>query len=175
MSTSYTVPVEQGRAQLQRIAAIPDVRHVAVLDAVGLCLLHSGHEPVSTMLLTGWTVIARAAFSACDDLGQRGGSGPCQESLQTHAEGGTLMRALRGGMLLIVQYGKKTPVGSLRILAIDVGETLPVAVEPRAPQPARSSPSPAQPAFQQNDPFANIWSAEAPPSKKHVVLEAECL
>jgi hypothetical protein len=173
MSISYTVPVEQGRAQLQRIADIADVRHVAVLDAVGLCLLHSGHEPVSTMLLTGWTVVARAAFSACDDLGQRGGSGPCQESLQTHAEGGTLMRALRGGMLLIVQYGKKTPVGSLRILAIEVGEALPVAVEPRvSPQPAHSAPVKE---FVSNDPFANPWAAEAPVTKKHVVLEAECL
>jgi len=94
MTQSYTINREKGQSLLQRVAHIPGVRHVAILDAAGLCLAHTGHEPVSTMLLTDWTVIARAAFSACDDLGHRCGEGLCHEFLQTHSEGGTLMHSL---------------------------------------------------------------------------------
>ena len=173
MTQSYTIPTELGREHLQRLSVLTDVKHVAVLDAVGLCLIHSGHEPVSTMLLTGWTVVARAAFAACDDLGQRCGCGPCQESLQTHAEGGTLMRALRGGMLLVVQFGRRTPVGTLRITAIEVGEALPVATEPRHPPMHKAEPLPVL----SHDPFANSWSSTATTMQRShgLVLEAECL
>jgi hypothetical protein len=169
MTWNYTIPTEIGREQLQRISALVDVKHVAILDAVGLCLIHSGHEPVSTMLLTGWTVVARAAFSACDDLGQRCGCGPCQESLQTHAEGGTLMRSMRGGMLLVIQFGRKTPIGTLRIAAMEVCEALPIANEVR-PRPVRlPEPIPT------NDPFANSWPSQATPLKQSrgLVFEAE--
>ena len=94
MTQSYTINREKGQSLLQRVAHIPGVRHVAILDAAGLCLAHTGHEPVSIMLLTDWTVIARAAFSACDDLGHSCGEGLCHEFLHTHSEGGTLMHSL---------------------------------------------------------------------------------
>ncbi len=171
MTQHYTIPTELGREHLQRLSTLADVKHVAVLDAVGLCLIHSGHEPVSTMLLTGWTVVARAAFSASDDLGQRCGCGSCEESLQTHAEGGTLMRAMRGGMLLVIQFGKKTPVGTLRITAMEVCASLPVASESRL-RPTRPE-APIAPVT--NDPFANSWSSPTTMQRNHgLVLEAEC-
>lgn len=129
MKQSFTISPEKGRPALLRVTEVPNVQHVAVLDAMGLCLMHSGPEAVSTMLLTDWTVVARSAFAACDDLGQRCGAGPCQESLQTHQNGGTLLRAMNGGMLLVIQYGPKTPVGTLRMVAMEVAEALPIPVE----------------------------------------------
>ncbi|MDB6140860.1 MAG: hypothetical protein JWO94_3932 [Verrucomicrobiaceae bacterium] len=157
MKQTYTISPETGRQALQRVTDVPNVQHVAVLDAMGLCLLHSGPEPVSTMLLTDWTVVARSAFAACDDLGVRCGAGRCQESLQTHDTGGTLMRIMPGGMLLVVQYGVKTPVGTLRMVAMEVAEALPVAVEIKPPAP-RPRPLHAIQAFSlpgaPNDPFA---------------------
>lgn len=157
MKQTYTISPETGRQALQRVADVPNVQHVAVLDAMGLCLLHSGPEPVSTMLLTDWTVVARSAFAACDDLGMRCGAGHCQESLQTHDNGGTLLRMMSGGMLLVVQYGAKTPVGTLRMVAMDVAGELPVPVEIKAPAP-RAHPGHVIEAFTlpgaPNDPFA---------------------
>lgn len=156
MKQFYTISPETGPQTLQRVTDVPSVQHVAVLDAMGLCLLHSGPEPVSTMLLTDWTVVARSAFAACDDLGQRCGAGHCQESLQTHDNGGTLMRIMTGGMLLVVQYGAKTPVGTLRMVAMEVAGELPVPVEIKAP--AQRTPMHAIQAFTlpgaPNDPFA---------------------
>ena len=157
MKQTYTINPETGRQTLQKVTEVPNVLHVAVLDAMGLCLLHSGPEPVSTMLLTDWTVVARSAFAACDDLGARCGAGRCQESLQTHDNGGTLLRIMPGGMLLVIQYGAKTPVGTLRMVAMEVAETLPVPVEVKPPPP-RLHPSREIQAFTlpgaPNDPFA---------------------
>ena len=166
MKQAYTINAESGREGLQRIVEVPNVLHVAVLDAMGLCLLHSGPEPVSNMLLTDWTVVARSAFAACDDLGVRCGAGHCQESLQTHDNGGTLMRFMNGGMLLVVQYGPKAPVGTLRMVAMEVAENLPVPVEIKAPplrpqqMPIKAFTLPGAP----NDPFAgeSWWSDTAP-------------
>jgi hypothetical protein len=152
MIQSFTVSQEKSKESLRRLADLPGVRHVAVLDAMGLCLTHTGHEPVSTMMLTDWTVIARAAFAACDDLGQRCGAGPCQEALQTYRDGGTLMRALAGGMLMIVQFENRAPVGTVRLVAAEVAMDLPVAVEYR--QPVNRAPQRST-----SDPFAsNNWS-----------------
>jgi len=152
MIQSYTINAEKSHPLLRRIADVPGVRHVAVLDAAGLCLAHTGHEPVSTMLLSDWTVIARAAFAACDELGQRCGAGPCQESLQTNRDGGTLMRAMTGGMLLIVQYESRSPVGTLRLVVAEVSIDLPIPIEAR--------PNPRRP--QASDPFAGgAWSSDA--------------
>jgi predicted regulator of Ras-like GTPase activity (Roadblock/LC7/MglB family) len=154
MIQSYTISTERSQPLLRRIADLPGVRHVAVLDAAGLCLAHTGHEPVSTMLLSPWTVVARAAFAACDELGQRCGAGPCQESLQTNRDGGTLMRALSGGMLLIIQYDAKTPVGNLRLVVAEVALDLPVPIEARPPVQRRQQPA--------QDPFAgNQWASDA--------------
>ena len=169
MKQAYTISSETGRRTLERITDVPNVRHVAVLDAMGLCLMHSGPEPVSTMLLTDWTVVARSAFAACDDLGMRCGAGHCQESLQTHQDGGTLLRIMNGGMLLVVQYGAKTPVGTLRMVAMEVAEALPVPVEIKAPAPR--SPYPAIQAFTlpgaPNDPFAgeSWWTDNVSPQQ----------
>ena len=174
MIQSFTVSQEKSKEMLKRLADLPDVRHVAVLDAVGLCLAHTGHEPVSTMMLTDWTVVARAAFAACDDLGQRCGAGPCQESLQTHRDGGTLMRSLAGGMLMIVQFGARAPVGTVRLVAAEVAIDLPVPVEYRAPT-SRMTPAKAQ---SPTDPFAaSDWSKPAntpAPSRRieSVVIDA---
>jgi len=166
MTQSYTINREKSQPLLQRLVGIPGVRHVAILDAAGLCLSHTGHEPVSTMLLTDWTVVARAAFSACDDLGQRCGSGPCQESLQTHREGGTLMRALTGNMLMIVQFEQRTSVSSLRLAVAEVALELPTPIEYRPPtqRMQRSSPEFSS----SNDPFGtpNWWAEQKAAAQK---------
>jgi predicted regulator of Ras-like GTPase activity (Roadblock/LC7/MglB family) len=153
MIQSYTIDPTKGPAALRRVADVPGVRHVAVLDAAGLCLAHTGHEPVSTMLLTDWTVIARAGFSANEDLGQRCGIGPCTESLQTHRDGGTLMRALTGNMLMVVQYDHRTPVGTLRLVIAEAAMELPMAIEYR-PQTQRMHRTPPV------DPFESNWQSD---------------
>lgn len=165
MTQSYTINREKSQPLLQRVAAIPGVRHVAILDAAGLCLAHTGHEPVSTMLLTDWTVVARAAFSACDDLGQRCGAGPCQESLQTHREGGTLMRSLTGNMLMIVQFEQRTAVGSLRLTVAEVALELPTPIEYRPPTQRMQRNGPDGCA---NDPFGtpNWWAEQKAAAQK---------
>lgn len=177
MIQAYTISPDKSQAMLRRVADLPGVRHVVVLDAAGLCLAHMGHEPVSTMLLTDWTVIGRAAFSACDELGQRCGAGPCQESLQTHRDGGTLMRSLTGGMLLVVQYEAKTQVGSLRLVVAEVALDLPVPVEARpATQRVNRRPVDMPPS---NDPFAGgAWASDQrshsrqPHTQPNVVVDA---
>ena len=167
MIHAYTISPDKSQAMLRRVADVPGVRHVAVLDAMGLCLAHTGHEPVSTMLLTDWTVIGRAAFSACDELGQRCGAGPCQESLQTHRDGGTLMRSLSGGMLMVVQYEAKTQVGTLRLVVAEVALDLPVPVEARPPS-QRVNRRPQDAAPSSNDPFAgNGWSSDHRSHARH--------
>lgn len=173
MTQSYTINREKSQLQLQRVASIPGVRHVAILDAAGLCLAHTGHEPVSTMLLTDWTVVARAAFSACDDLGQRCGAGPCQESLQTHREGGTLMRALTGNMLIIVQFEQRTQVGNLRLAVAEAALELPTPIEYRPPtqRMSRNDASSAP-----NDPFgAPNWWAEQKAAAQRGKPQAEVM
>ena len=61
------------------------------------------------------------------------------------------MRALAGGMLLVVQYEAKTPVGSLRLVVAEVALDLPVPIEAR-PATRRVAP----------DPFAgDQWSSDA--------------
>ncbi len=172
MKQSFTIHPDTGRVALGRITELHGVKHVAVLDAMGLCLLHSGPEPVSTMLMTDWTVVARAAFAACDDLGQRCGSGHCQESLQTHQNGGTLLRSMPGGMLLVIQYGAKTPAGTLRMIAMEVAEALPVPVEVKAPalrQPNKEMHSIVLNGAPMSDPFAgeSWWSDKVTPQSGH--------
>jgi predicted regulator of Ras-like GTPase activity (Roadblock/LC7/MglB family) len=152
----YTVPTAEGQTRLSEIAALPGVRHVAIIDSAGLCLIHSGHEPVSPTLLTDWTVLARAAFLANDDMGQRCGIGPCLEALQTHAEGGTLMRQMRGSMMIIVQHTLNAHVGSLRLQVREAAEQLPVAVEPKT-GPYRKAAAMSM----SDDPFSgNGWWSE---------------
>jgi predicted regulator of Ras-like GTPase activity (Roadblock/LC7/MglB family) len=128
----YTVPNAEGQSRLAEIAALSGVRHVAIIDSVGLCLMHSGHEPVSPTLLTDWTVLARAAFLANDDIGQRCGIGACLETLQLHEHGGTLMRQMRGGMMIIVQYTLQAQVGTLRMQVREAAEQLPITTTTRA-------------------------------------------
>lgn len=165
MTQSYTINREKSQPLLRRVADLPGVRHVAILDAAGLCLAHTGHEPVSTMLLTDWTVIARAAFSACDDLGQRCGAGPCQESLQTHRDGGTLMRSLTGNMLIIVQFEARTAVGSLRLVVAEAALELPTPIEYRPPPQRVQTPGAG---YSANDPFAptNWWAEQKAAAQK---------
>ena len=136
MPLAFTIKPEQAQEAMRQLMHVPDVRHVAVIDAIGLCLAHVGHEPVSNMLLSDWTVVARAAFAACDQLGQRSGAGPCEESLQQHKEGGTLLRQVAGGMLLVVQHGPRCAVEELRRVALEVAQTLPTAVDLKSPPPA---------------------------------------
>lgn len=179
MTQSYTINREKSQPLLQRVAGIPGVRHVAILDAAGLCLIHTGHEPVSTMLLTDWTVVARAAFSACDDLGQRCGSGPCQESVQTHREGGTLMRALTGNMLMIVQFEQRTSVDSLRLAVAEVALELPTPIEYRPP--TQRMQHNGHVSGNSNDPFgtANWWAEQKAAAQKNRaqpdIVEADVL
>jgi hypothetical protein len=64
------------------------------------------------------------------------------------------MRALSGGMLLIIQYDAKTPVGNLRLVVAEVALDLPVPIEARPPVQRRQQPA--------QDPFAgNQWASDA--------------
>lgn len=170
MPQAYTIRPEDARQAMAQLIRLTDVRHAVVIDAIGLCLAHAGHEPVSNVMLNDWTVVARAAFSAGDQLGRRSGVGACQEICQSHAEGGILMRAITGGMLMVVQHGQRTPLAELRELAAAVAESLPTLVEVKPP-PAASSAA--------RDPFAGDgwWSEKAPPkrdtTKPELVQEAE--
>jgi len=168
MTQSFTINREQSLPILRRLADIPGVRHVVVLDAAGLCLAHTGHEPVAAALITDWTVVAHAAFAACDDMGQRCGAGPCQEALQTHRDGGTLMRSLAGGMMLLVQFDSRAPAGTVRLVAAEVAMDLPVPVAHKAP------PRPQRPAHA--DPFVGMDApSRAPVMSRHqsaVIVDA---
>jgi predicted regulator of Ras-like GTPase activity (Roadblock/LC7/MglB family) len=126
---AFTIRPEQAQQAMRRLTGLTDVRHVVVIDAIGLCLAHVGHEPVSNRLLSDWTVVARAAFSACDQMGKRSGVGPCQEVVNSYADGGILMHTVVGGMLLVVHYGHRCPVEELRSIAKSVAQSLPTAVE----------------------------------------------
>ncbi len=167
MIQSFTISREQSIPMLRRVADLTGVRHVAVLDAAGLCLAHTGHEPVSAALLADWTIVARAAFAACDDMGQRCGVGPCQEALQTHRDGGTLMRSLAGGMLLVTQFDSKAPVGTIRLAAAEAAMDLPIPVEHKAAAPR---PQPAR------DPFAGMSPVSVAPAnprqQQTVIIDA---
>lgn len=155
MPQAFTIRPEDANMAMQRLIRVPDVRHAVVIDPIGLCLAHAGHEPVSNKLLNDWTVVARAAFAAGDQLGQRSGVGACMETVQSHAEGGILIRAVPGGMLLVVQHGARTPVEELRSMAAGVAGSLPTVVEVKPPKQATSLA---------NDPFAgDAWWSENKP------------
>jgi predicted regulator of Ras-like GTPase activity (Roadblock/LC7/MglB family) len=170
MPPSYTIRPEDARLAMGRLTCVVDVRHAVVIDAIGLCLAHAGHEPVSNTLLNDWTVVARAAFGAGDQLGKRSGLGRCVEMTQAHEDGGVLMRSLAGGMLMVVQHGLRTPQQQLRELAAAVAAELPRLVEAK---PAASAPSPAR------DPFAGDgwWSEQLPartlPRAETLIQDAE--
>ncbi len=132
MSHTFTIRPEHAKLTMQELLGVHDVRHVAVIDAIGLCLAHVGREPVSNALLNDWTVVAKAAFGACDQLGQRSGMGHCEESVQKHENGGTILRTLAGGMLLVVQHGPRSPLPELLIVCKSVAEALPTAIEVKA-------------------------------------------
>jgi predicted regulator of Ras-like GTPase activity (Roadblock/LC7/MglB family) len=159
----YTVPHADGQSRLAEIAALTGVRHVAIIDSVGLCLMHSGHEPVSPKLLTDWTVLARAAFLANDDIGQRCGIGACIETLQLHEQGGTLMRQMRGGMMLIVQHTLQAQVGTLRVQVREAAEQLPIMTVPKTGPYLREAANVSM----SDDPFSGKgwWSENIPSSQ----------
>ncbi len=166
MPQAYTIKPDDARQAMAQLIRITDVRHAVVIDAIGLCLAHAGHEPVSNALLNDWTVVARAAFSAGDQLGRRSGVGACEEMAHHHEQGGILMRTLPGGMLMVVQHGLRTPLEELKALAATVAQVLPTPVEPK-PQPVS------------RDPFAGDgwWSEKVPhshkPARTDHVQEAE--
>jgi len=168
MPQAYTIRPEDARQAMANLIRLTDVRHAVVIDAIGLCLAHAGHEPVSNALLNDWTVVARAAFSAGDQLGRRSGVGTCQEIGQYHEHGGILMRSLPGGMLMVIQHGLRTPLEELRTLSAAVAQALPTPMEAKPSGPAAA-----------RDPFAGDgwWSEKVPasqrPAKPEMVQEAE--
>ncbi|MBL9116946.1 MAG: hypothetical protein JNJ83_18210 [Verrucomicrobiaceae bacterium] len=135
MPVAFSIRPEQAQQAMEQLLKIADVRHVAIVDAIGLCLAHAGKEPVSKTMLNDWTVVARSTFAANDQLGQRSGAGPCVSALSEHREGGTLMRVVAGGMLLITQYGPRTPVSELQQMVTEVAQILPTTVEIKPPSP----------------------------------------
>jgi hypothetical protein len=145
MPTAYSINAEHAQAAMEGLLRLQDVRHVAVIDAIGLCLAHVGTEPVSKTLLNDWTVVARSAFAAADQLGQRSGAGQCISSTYEHTEGGTLLRRVAGGMLLIIQHGPRTAVATLMQQAAEVAQALPTAVELRPHTPLSRQSPPAVP------------------------------
>ena len=135
MPVAFSIRPKQAQQAMEQLLTITDVRHVAIVDAIGLCLAHAGKEPVSKTMLNDWTVVARSTFAANDQLGQRSGAGPCVSALSEHREGGTLMRVVAGGMLLITQYGPRTPVQELQQMVTEVAQILPTTVEIKPPTP----------------------------------------
>jgi predicted regulator of Ras-like GTPase activity (Roadblock/LC7/MglB family) len=121
---THSSPQTPTHQNLQRLFDLPGVQHVLLVDHTGGCVAHLGNGTVPRTRLTEWTVLARAVFSAADELGQRSISGSCQEITQMHNHGGTLLRLVPGGLLLVVHFSASPPLGTLRLQAREVAERL---------------------------------------------------
>ena len=99
---------------LQVLLDIPGAKNVLLIDHTGDCLMHLGETKLSHAKLTVWSVLARASFGAGDEMGNRAEAGSCQEITNIHDNGGSILRLVPGGRLLVVHFTPNASVGALR-------------------------------------------------------------
>ena len=69
-------------------------------------------------------MLARASFGAGDELGQRAECGSCQEVTNLHERGGSILRLIPGGQLLVLHFDSSPALGSLRLAVREAAEKL---------------------------------------------------
>jgi hypothetical protein len=111
-------------ACLQSLLDLPGAKNVILIDHTGDCLLHLGETKLSPAKLTVWSVLARASFGAGDEMGNRSDAGSCREITNIHDQGGTLLRLVPGGRLIVVYFSTTAALGVMRIALQEVASQL---------------------------------------------------
>jgi predicted regulator of Ras-like GTPase activity (Roadblock/LC7/MglB family) len=109
---------------LNGLLELPGVQNVLLIDHTGGCLAQLGPIPLPPAALTVRSVLARAAFSAGDELGQRTDCGSCHEITNLHERGGSIMRLVPGGQLLVLHFDATPALGTLRLSVREAAEKL---------------------------------------------------
>ncbi len=124
-------------ACLNGLLDLPGAQNVLLIDHTGDCLAHIGPTQLSPAKLTVWSVLARASFSAGDELGQRADCGSCQEITNLHDRGGSILRLVAGGQLLVLHFDSTPALGTLRLAVREAAEKLASCLLPCAPDSPR--------------------------------------
>lgn len=140
-------------AILQGLLDLPGAQNVLLIDHTGDCLAHIGTAQLSPAKLTVWSVLARASFSAGDELGQRADAGSCQEITNIHERGGSILRLVPGGQLLVVHFDSTPALGTLRIALRETAEKLAAHLQPVPQQTVRLDASTFDSTGAAPDPF----------------------
>lgn len=111
-------------ACLHGLLELPGVRNVLLIDHTGDCLVHLGETKLSPAQLTVWSVLSRASFGAGDELGRRAEAGSCQEITNIHERGGSILRLIAGGQLLVAHFSTTPALGTLRLAVREAAERL---------------------------------------------------
>ncbi len=140
-------------ACLHRLLDLPGVQNILLIDHTGDCLLHLGSTALSPAHLTVWSVLARASFGAGDEMGRRASSGSCQEITNMHDRGGSILRLIPGGKLLVLHFATTPAVGTLRLAVREAAQTLSLGMfnKPEIPAPAPDFQHDAEPLFSTPD------------------------
>lgn len=157
-------------ACLQGLLDLPGTQNVLLIDHTGDCLAHLGSAQLSPAKLTVWSVLARASFSAGDELGQRADTGSCQEVTNIHERGGSILRLVPGGQLLVVHFDSTPALGTLRLALREAAEALSAHIQPALPQPMRLDASTFDSVNSGPDPFESYEATEETPA--HEVMAA---
>ena len=120
-------------ACLNGLLDLPGTQNVLLIDHTGDCLAHVGSTQLSPAKLTVWSVLARASFSSGDELGHRADAGSCQEITNLHERGGTILRLISGGQLLVLHFDSTPALGTLRLAVREAAEKLSSFLLPSAP------------------------------------------
>lgn len=142
-------------ACLHRLLDLPGVSAIFLIDESGDCLTHLGATTLSPAKRTVWSVLARASFNAGDELGRRAEAGPCQEITNLNEHGGSILRAVPGGRLLVVQFTSHAALGTLRLATRQTAAELGVGLD------AIGTSTPAAPLDQLKDSLAASLTAPA--------------
>ena len=117
-------------ACLHGLLELPGVKNVLLIDHTGDCLAHLGETKLSPAQLTVWSVLSRASFGAGDELGRRAEAGSCQEITNIHERGGSILRLIAGGQLLVAHFSTTPALGTLRLAVREAAERLAAAYVP---------------------------------------------
>lgn len=126
---------------LRSLLDLPGTQNVLLIDHTGDCLAHLGCSQLSPAKLTVWSVLARASFSAGDELGQRADAGSCQEITNLHERGGSILRLVSGGQLLVLHFDSTPALGTLRLAVREAAEKLSSLLVPRQKAESRCDPA----------------------------------
>lgn len=116
---------------LDRLLESPGAQNVLLLDHTGDCLAHRGTAKLSPAKITVWSVLARASFNAGDELGLRAESGSCQEITNLHERGGSILRLVPGGKLLVLHFNAEAAPGVLRLAVRQAADELAQGLVPQ--------------------------------------------